>query len=467
MISISRQLARWACGLTFDDLPEPVVDKLKAVLLHHLAGSLVEPRPPYVTAIVDEVKREAGRPDGATVIGDGAAVTRDGAALASSAILMGSGLYDSFRMVTHPGPALVAVAVANAEVERRTAKELVTALAAGYEVMCRLADDFVPTVSARGYRPAPIFSTMGAAVVAGKLLHLDEDRMAAAISIAANCASGLNEAGRAGGDDYKLHEPNAARQGQFAATAAQLGHVRGSETVIEGEAGFYNAYAGNNAGRLSYVFDGPRRVELAALTDRLGDRFALLNVMFKIYDAPGFDHAVIELVGELTRRHEIDPDDVAELAVHVNYLETRYPSPEFPRWPDAREARVGSTQWYAAYCAVHGSYPVVGSSPGGAVRDNESVDSFMREKVDLVGVYDQPMFSPVVTIRSAGGQAWRGEYPYGRLLWGFDELVARLAGCAPGMRGGGQRLAELADAIRVVDQLESVAPLLELVCTHD
>lgn len=463
--TISRRFARWAAGLTYEDLPAEVVDKLEALVLFHLVACRFGAEDPEARELLDLVKVEQARSDGATILVDGAKVTRSGAALANCELAHVAGLWDSFRMITHPGPVLIAVGLANAELGGKSGKDLITALAAGYEFECRLAEDFVPSVSARGFRPAPVFSTMGAAMVAGKLLGLDEDALVTTIAIAASCASGLNEPGRVGGDERVFHEPNAARQGTFAAMMASLGHARGSESAIEGDAGFYNAYAGSRAGRLSYVFRGPRQIDLASLTEGLGERYLLMNVMFRIYDTSGYNQPVIELMTELRRDHRLEVAEIEEVTISMNYLETLYPSPEFPRFADPAVPRVGSIQFFCAHAAVNGAYPVVGGATFGPTGDDlwhdRAVIDFMRDKVRLVGVHDQPMFSPSITIRRTDGTAVTGNYPYQRLAWGFDELVGQLERCTPGLPGGAAFLASLAGLARRLDGLPSTAPLFE------
>ncbi|MSQ30650.1 MAG: hypothetical protein EXR64_01280 [Dehalococcoidia bacterium] len=464
--SISRQFARWAAHLTYEDLPPAVVDKVKALVLQHLVAATMGAPMPRAKEIVELVKREEGKADGATIIGDGAKATRNGATIANCEVLHVSGLYDSYRMITHPGPVVIAVALTNAELEHKSVKEMITALAAGYEFECRLANDFVPSTSAHGYRPAPIFSTMGAVMVAAKLMGLHEDGIVAAIAIATSSASGLNEAGRVGGGEQALHEPNAAKQGVWAATMARTGHVKGSETSIEGDAGFYNAYAGSRNGKLSYNFQGPMQTDLAKITAGLGQHYEMLTVMFRMYSTAGFNQPVIDLIKEMREQHHIDRAKIDRVTLFMNYLETLYPSPEFPRVPDPSQAYPGSTQYFAAHAAVHGGYPVVGGRrygpQSGELLEDRAVLDFMMHHVRLVGVHDQPMFSPEITIRMQDGTTYTGAYPYQRMEWNFDQIVERLQECVPGIPGGQGQLDALVELMRTAETLPSTVRMLEL-----
>jgi len=462
--SISRQFARWAANLRFDDLPPEVVDKTKALLLHALTGAVLGARTAHAKESVQLVKAEEGKPDGATILTDGSKATRIGATLAGSEVIHSSQLLDSYRMLTHPGPVLIPAALVNAELERKGGKEILTALAAGYELALRLCDDFIPSTAARGFRPSPLYCTMGAAMVTGKLLGLSEDGLVTTIALAANFASGLNEGPRGGGNEMSIHEPQAARNGVFAGVMARTGHIRGAEQSIEGEAGFYNAFTGSNKGELTYAFTGPLHVDPATVTDGLGQRYKLLTAMFRMYPVAGYNQPVIDLIAEMKQQHQLKPDDIAQVAVKMNWIETLYPSPAFPRFPDWNTPRVGGTHYFAGHAAVNGGYPVVGGRTfgptGDRLEEDQVVLDFMNHKVTLVQEKDRAMFSPGATVTMNDGTIYSGEYPYRRMEWTYDELVTHLHDCLPAYPLGKSGFDTLVETVRGADALPSVVPLL-------
>ena len=208
--SISRQFARWAHALRYEDLPPALVDKTQALLLHALTGGLLGARSRAAQDVVQLTLREEGRPDGASVFHSPHKASRIGATFANAELIHASFLFDSYRMLTHPGPVLVPAALAQAELAGRSGQDLVVALVAGYELVCRLADDFIPSTAARGFRPSPLYATLGAALSCGLLMGLDEDRLVTAIALATHFASGLNEGPRVGANELLIHEPQAA-----------------------------------------------------------------------------------------------------------------------------------------------------------------------------------------------------------------------------------------------------------------
>src|SRR5262249_5225652 len=159
-------------------------------------------------------------------------------------------------------------------------------------------------------------------------------------------------------------------------------------------------------------------------------QWEMLTVMFRMYSTAGFNQPVIDLIKEMREQHRINPTDIETVTLFMNYLETLYPSPEFPRVPDPSVAYAGSTQYFAAHAAVHGGTPAVGGHRygpiSGAPEQAQAVLDSMGAHVRLVGVHDQPMFSPEITIRLKDGTTYEGSYPYKRMEWNFDQTVERL-----------------------------------------
>ena len=168
-----------------------------------------------------------------------------GAAFANGVAVAVNNQCDSYHMLTHPGVLIVPAGLATAEGEGRAGTELLTALAAGYEVQCRCARDFIPSTPAHGFRASPVYGILGCAATTAKLLGLDAARTTNAIALAASFAGSLIEGQRTGARDADFAEAQAARSGMWAATLAAQG-FQGAATALEGEGGFYNAFTGSN-----------------------------------------------------------------------------------------------------------------------------------------------------------------------------------------------------------------------------
>jgi 2-methylcitrate dehydratase PrpD len=203
-----------------------------------------------------------------------------------------------------------------------------------------MAAEFIPTVMSRGFHAGPVFGIFGAAIAAAKVQGLDADQVNGAIAQCVNLAAGNLEGARSGG--ISLREGGAVRNALLAVAMARHG-TPGGETVLEGEAGFYHAYAGNNRGELRYRFTGGNRTDLAEITNGLGRDWMFLETLYRIYSTAGYNIAHIEVTARLCAEYNIQYRDIERIEALVNWFETEYPSPLFPTPGSDRQPRIGST----------------------------------------------------------------------------------------------------------------------------
>ena len=460
--SLSRTFARYVSSLDYEALPPAVVDKIKASLLHALVTSLVGGGTSHGKAAIDLAKTEEGQPQGATILVDGGRATRCGAAFANSKLMHVTNQADSYRMLIHPGPCIIPAALATAELGQKSGKELLTGLVAGYEVEARIAGDFIPSTQARGFRSSPVYGTLGAAVATGKLLDLSEDQMVTALALACTFTGGTGEGPRVGGQEMMYHEPNATRNGIMAALLARE-EIRGSETSLEGPAGFYNAFMGNNLGELSYVFLGPDKTSLSDVVADLGSRWELLHVTPKIYQTAGYNCPVIDLMTQIRSRHDLMAADVEGITIDMNWLETLYPSPKFPN-PQRGSPGVGSTHYFAAYTFVHGSYPPlksrIDSDESDSGEDRTVMD--LLQRVEVIGHQDRPAFAPHITIRMRDGTTYQGEYQGNELEWDFATEIRRISAVFPDMPWPEDQLEAIVHTVSGLEDHPRVDSLIQL-----
>ena len=467
------ELGEFVAGLRFDDLPPAVVDKAKAVVNHAVTVALAgfgAPRTEAARRAVLSQERLGGRRmgtgQGATLWGDGARVTRPGAAFASGVAVAVNNQCDSYHMLTHPGVLIVPAALATAEGEARTGRDLLTALAAGYEVQCRCARDFIPSTPARGFRASPVYGILGCAAAAAKLLGLGAAGTVSAIALAASFAGSLIEGQRTGARDADFAEAQASRSGLWAAALAAEG-FEGAPTALEGEGGFYNAFTGNHRGELSYSFTGPLQADLGAIVADLGRRWEFLDVKFKIYPTPGFNQPVIWLAHDITARHRLRPEDVEHVTLEMNHLETLYPSPRFPRPAGPDGSGFGRTAYMLAYTVVAGDYPVLERNvedprdPGAAADgDVASRVAALQQRVEIVGVVGRPCFAPRMTFLLRDGRRVTGAYEGRELMWDFARDARELRRFVPGLPISAARYDELVAAVTALDESRSVEALV-------
>jgi hypothetical protein len=457
-MSLSRKFAAFVANLEFEDLPPEVVDRAKGVTLQALSSALVaRDMPGSRQALALMQDEEAGGGGAATVLCHGAQLTKAGAAFVNAEMIFAGGKWDTFRMLTHPGIAILPAALAAAEITGASGKEFLTAVAAGYEVMERMAAEFIPTVMSRGFHAGPVFGIFGAAVAAAKLRRLDADQIHSAIAQCVNLAAGNLEGARSGG--RSLREGGAVRNALLAVALAKHG-TPGGETTLEGDAGFYHAYAGSNRGELRYSFTGANRADLAEITEGLGRNWMFLETLYRIYSTAGYNIAHVDVTAKLCEEHNLRYDDIDRIEAVVNWLETEYPSPAFPSRGIDNPPQIGSTQYFTAWGAVERGYPLLrGERPGAGHTDPPAVLDLMH-RVTLIPTVRRTLFGPRITIFTKDGRHFTKEGTGREFIWDFEEQSRRIRPIAPGIAIGETHFAELIDACRHLDRIDQAAARL-------
>ena len=467
------QLGEFVAGLRFEDLPPAVVDKGKALINHSVTVGLACSNAPRVRSARATVtaqeglgKRQVGRGQGATLWVDGGRVTRVGAVFANGVAVAVNQQCDSYHMLTHPGVLIIPAGIAAAEGEGRSGKELLTAVIAGYEVQCRVARDFIPSTQARGYRSSPTYGILGCAATVAKLLGLDAAQTMNAIALAASFAGSLIEGQRTGIVDADFAEAQAARNGMWAATLAAQGFA-GAPTALEGDGGFYNAFTGNNKGDLSYTFTGPPKARFEDVVAGLGRQWETLDVKFKLYPTPGFNQPVVWLTSELVAQHGLAPEAIDHVTLEMNYLETLYPSPRFPRPHVLDGIPFGRTTYMLAYTVVNGDYPVLedydfnrlGEDKDAAMKARVAA---LQKKVEVIGEVGRACFAPRITFRLKDGRHVTGEYNGRELMWDFAKDAAQLRRFLPALPIAAAQYERLVAAIGSLEAAPTVDDLVRL-----
>jgi 2-methylcitrate dehydratase PrpD len=460
MASLSRQLAQWVVGLRYEDLPPDVVDRAKGVTLQGLASVLLGSLTPGGRQAIKLIsEEEAGVKHGATIMVDGARVTRGGAAFANAEMAMAGGKWDTFRMLTHPGTSIIPGAFVAAETAGASGRDFLTGLAAGYEVMERMVADFIPTVMARGFHAGVVFGIFGPAVAAAKIMGLTEDQVNSTIALCASLAAGNLEGARSGG--RALREGGAVRNAMLAVALARQGHA-GGETVLEGDAGFYHAYAGNNQGRLTHSFVGDTHTSLDKITAGLGKHWMFLETLYRIYSTAGYNIAHIDVTAKLCEEHDIAYKDVERVEAVVNWLETQYPSPAFPSRREDLDSRPGSTAYYAAYGVVKRGFPLLKAhvDPAGADDPPEVLD--LMKRVTLIPSHAMTLFGPRITIFTRDGKSYTKQSTGREFIWNFAEETRRIREVIPGLPIPAAQFEEIIATCRDLDRQDRADRLVPL-----
>ena len=229
------------------------------------------------------------------------------AALANGALTHSFEL-DSLRspgVGAHPGATIAAPALAVAQEQRASGRDLIVAFVAGCEVLFRIGLAAKHSSEKLGFHAPGLTGPYASAIASGRLMRLDAAQLTHALGIAGSLSSGVLafSKSRSGGMVKRLHLGRAAESGVLAACFAQDGFT-GPPEILEGRFGFLDVYARDAA---------PER-----LTADLGTRWETRFLTFKRYACHVYAHTPVQAMLELRAQHGFAGSDVASVAVEGN-----------------------------------------------------------------------------------------------------------------------------------------------------
>jgi 2-methylcitrate dehydratase PrpD len=263
----TEHLARFAASLGYDDIPARVREQCKDFLLDTLACALAG-HAGEETGQVSRFAASLATSSESTVIGGGN-LSLAGATLLNGYLITAVTMCDIHRStLTHVTPEVVPPALLIAERDNASGRDLLVALAAGFEVTTRVGvgSDY-PAVRARGYHGPGVFGPFGAAAAAGRLLGLSAEAMARAFGLAGSQAGGTFAAW--GTPTVKFHQCRGALSGLMAALLAEQDFLATREFLTAKDGGLFTTFS--NGGH-------PEKV-----TDDLGKRWELEQIALRLW----------------------------------------------------------------------------------------------------------------------------------------------------------------------------------------
>ena len=330
----TRELAEFLAGSAWRDVPPAVRQEGVRGLLNYVGCALGGCGDEAIALALRVLAPGFGAPQ-AAIIGRSERCDMLNAAFlnAASANVLE---YDDTHLPTvmHPAAPVAPGLFALAELRGASGAELLHAFILGVEASCRVGDALMPHHYRRGAHITATCGIFGAAAAAGRLIGLDPVRMNWALGHAATQSAGLVES--LGSMSKSLGVGNAARNGLAAALFAEAGFTA-AEQAIEGRHGFA-AVASDT-------------VDLARVTDGLGERWEVLANRCKPYPCGVVLFPVIDACLELRRRLPA-PERIARIVVRGHpLLRERTDRPEAA---DGRSAKV-SLQHTVAITLLQGA----------------------------------------------------------------------------------------------------------------
>ncbi len=301
------EMADYLSQLSYDQLPDDVAGTIKHCLLDALGvvlGGAAYLRENNDLLFAEYVRRLGDREE-STVLGFGLKSSARSVAFANGSLAevldQSDCMYSTAK--THPGSSIVPGAVSFAETRGSSGKDLLAAIAVGYEAVGRAGMAVQPTHWHMGFQATGTVNTIGVAAAVGHLLGFGKDKMANALGIAGHILPISNGDGIFKGYTVKpVHGGQSAMTGIQAAMMADLGMTAGP---LEGEPPRHHAFV-----HITSSEPNPK-----ALTDGLGETWYTRDMAFKPYPTGLLDQGPAEVAIDLATQHDIKAEDVADVLV--------------------------------------------------------------------------------------------------------------------------------------------------------
>jgi 2-methylcitrate dehydratase PrpD len=310
----TRDLARFAAGLRFEDIPAAVVSHAKLCILDGLGVALFGAGLPWTGHV-----RELARAEGATPVASFWGTPYRGS-VAQAALVNGTAGH-AFEMddihkesIVHPNSLACPVAFAFAEAAGGVSgRDVLTAIVAGYEVGTRVGNAATMALFLRGFHPQGTSGAFVAAATAGRILGLSAEQMQHALGIAGSMGAGLMAA-QEGAMVKRLHAGRAAQAGVQAALLAQRGFTGILDVLEAGYGGFLSSFSG--------------RPNAVRLTAGLGSVWETAEVGFKLYPSVTSIHTALDALDTVMTEQGLCAEDIERISVgcsHMTFVHTAWP----------------------------------------------------------------------------------------------------------------------------------------------
>lgn len=300
----TKKLAEFTAKLKYQDLSAQTVRKTKQCILDWLGvgirGSQEKP-----AKLIRKVILTAKEDEASVLSGEGITANALNAAFcngANSHTLDFDDLHNP--SIIHIATVVIPPVFAIAEKEKKSGKDMLTAVVAGYEVCARVGEAVIPE-SYYFWHTTGTVGAIGAGASAAKILGLDGEQTLHCLGSAGTQAAGLWEFVKEGAMSKPLHTGKSSYAGVLSAYLAREGFT-GATKILEGDKGFCKAMVA--------------KPHLEKLTAGLGKGFKIDDNSFKPYPCCKHSHASLYALQVLQQENKFTAKDVAKVEVLVNSI---------------------------------------------------------------------------------------------------------------------------------------------------
>jgi 2-methylcitrate dehydratase PrpD len=324
MTHYTRTLVEFIRATSYERLPQPVIDKIKRLILDTL-GNAVAGFCTTGAKLALKTKQQLGGTPDCTVLVTGSRTAPTQAAFCNATLASALEADDTCLQLGHHGQCSFMPALAIAEQTGGSGRDFLVAALLAYELGARIASAtrhvavgpdgqlrFNPSGGGVNWVVFP------AVIGAGKLLNLDERQMASALGIA-GFSSTIPTGGRWNHPprSHLKYNPYAvmAESGTLAALLAANGFT-GDPDIFDGELSAVKANWWQMAGCIDLAPE--------AAVGELGSRWITLDASLKPYPSCRFTHGPLGLFERLMAQHHIKAADIECVDIYSNQMMFSY-----------------------------------------------------------------------------------------------------------------------------------------------
>lgn len=291
------EFGKFIARTRYENLPADVVETVKLRVLDLLAAGLAG----YSMGCHRQLLPVLGGAEEATVWTVGRKLQLRDAILVNSFTSHALYLEDGSRFTGgHPSPVVIPSVLGLAEVRRASGRDVIAAVAAGYEVFLRLGRAIYPSTVVRGFQSTAVLGAAASAAACASLLQCSPEVAKNALAIACNLGVGLKEALKSSGSQ-PIQVARSTESGLLSALFAGQG-AQGADSIIE--AGFFKAFA--------------EQADSADVLAGLGTEFRIFETYIKLHGGCRGNHAPVDVVQDVAKSNAIMPGDIASIVVRVD-----------------------------------------------------------------------------------------------------------------------------------------------------
>jgi 2-methylcitrate dehydratase PrpD len=459
---LTRYVARFINETKAEDLPADVIALGKKSILDGLglalSGAVAESGHLVRRHLADLGLREGP----ATVIGTPLRVAPRFAAFANGVGIHADDYDDTqlavapdrvYGLLTHPTAPALPAALALAELVGADGRAAMLAYHLGVEVECKIAEAIDPRHYQTGFHATATCGTFAAAAAAAKLMGLDLEATARALSIAGSQSAGLRE--NFGTMTKPFHAGRAAESGVAAAQFAGIGWTA-TDKILEAPRGFFRAAGGG--------------YDANAIHGKLGSPWTFANpgISIKPHPSGSLTHPGMTEMLRLIREHGIRAGDVKRVRVGTNQ---NMPNALIHHRPQNELQAKFSMEFCMAILLLEGRAGLAEFTDEVVLRPDvqamiEKIDFVIDEEAERAGYHKM---TTLIDIELADGRTISGRADFGKGSpanpMSYEEVADKFRECAAFARFPKEKAESVVAMVRDLETLPSIERLMAVLRT--